>query len=49
MGGDVPSIAIVTPAIAPGDNFNLEVVELPLVDPAAVDVGFDKLVDLNEV
>jgi len=47
-GGRIPSNAIVTPAIAPGDNFSLEVVELPLVSPAAVDVGFSELVGVEE-
>ena len=38
-----------TPAIAPGDNRNLEVLELPFVSPAAVAVGLGKLVDVEEL
>ena len=45
---NIPSTAIVTPAIPPGDNLGLEVVELPLALPAAVEFGPGELVDVGE-
>jgi len=39
----------VTPAIAPGDKRNLEVLELPFVSPAAVTVGLGEVVNVEEL
>lgn len=47
--GNLPSTAIVTPAIAPGENLGFGVLVFPLPSPVAAELGFSELAEAGKV